>query len=428
MKISGLQGMDTIRAFQVHQALRLMSAILIGVILVKSGFSLSEVGQFEFFMLSVNFATFFWITALKNATLSYIPSIGHDEEKIRSDASILVMGISFVVGVIYVGYHYMFDIKNTMLTASAVYLVANSTAQLIENDLLIQDRGKLIFSESLFFYSLQLGVVLFTALYFKDITKVVWAMAIWAMLRFLYFKLCINTKWIFSFSRIRPVIILALPLVIHVLLGSGVEYIDGFIVDYYLGKEMFALFRYGARELPLNTIFVTAMVTAMIPVVSKDGLSVVSILKQRLSKQMDVLFPIAGLLLVVSPYAFPLVFNRSFDVSAQVFNVYLMLIISRVVIAQVFLYAFRENMILLYLAIVETIINVVLSLIFVHYWGILGVAYATLIAYIIEKIMLVFVVQWRWKISLESYMPIKKYVLYSLALVIVFIFVSWNYG
>lgn len=428
MKISGLQGMDIIRAFQVHQALRLMSAILIGVILVKSGFSLSEVGQFEFFMLSVNFATFFWITALKNATLSYIPSVDQDKDKIRSDVSILVMGISFVVGLVYVGYHYLFGVENTMLTASVVYLVANATAQLIENDLLIQDRGKLIFRESLFFYSFQLGIVLFAALYFKDIGKVVWAMAFWAMLRFLYFKVCINPRWIFSFPRIKPVIILALPLVLHVLLGSGVEYIDGFIIDHYLGKEMFALFRYGARELPLNTIFVTAMVTAMIPIVAKDGLSVAPVLKQRLSKQMDVLFPIAGLLLVLSPYVFPLVFNRSFDVSAQVFNIYLMLIISRVVIAQVFLYAFQENMILLYLAIIETIINVVLSLIFIQYWGILGVAYATLIAYMIEKVMLVIVVYRRWDISLMAYMPLRKYALYTLALVIVFILVSWSHG
>jgi len=119
------------------------------------------------------------------------------------------------------------------------------------------------------------------------------------------------------------------------------------------------------------------------------------------------------------------VFNPQFKESATIFNIYLLLIISRLLFPQTLLIAKKMNRLIVQASFFEIIINVGMSIWLAQVMGIMGVAYATVIAYLFEKIYLVIACKRKLNISLGQYLPLKLYFIASSLLVIVFIVVEF---
>ena len=120
-----------------------------------------------------------------------------------------------------------------------------------------------------------------------------------------------------------------------------------------------------------------------------------------------------------------MVFNSEFEQSATIFNIYLLLIISRLLLPQTILNGLKITNPILHASFFELILNVTLSLFLVNYLGIEGIAYATVIAYLFEKIFLTLIVKKRLKIPVSGYIHINIYSLYSLGIIVIFIFAEY---
>jgi O-antigen/teichoic acid export membrane protein len=242
---------------------------------------------------------------------------------------------------------------------------------------------------------------------------------IWLWVIFVYYA-----EIRFSKSFVKEHLKLGMPLVAATLLSGSAQFVDGFIVTSHFNERTFAIFRYGARELPLATLLANALSSAMLPEFgNKEKLKEnLERLKQSVTRLMYFLFPLTAVLLLVSKPLFPVVFNPDFAESATVFNIYLLLIISRLLMPQTILNGLRQTRQIMFAAFFELILNVTLSLLFVQYWGISGIAYATFIAYLFEKLYLVFVVRRNLNIRLSEYHPVKYYLYYSLGIIAIFIF------
>jgi O-antigen/teichoic acid export membrane protein len=212
------------------------------------------------------------------------------------------------------------------------------------------------------------------------------------------------------------------PLVVATFLSSSAQFIDGFIVTSKFNEETFAVFRYGARELPLAMLLANALSNAMLPeFANKDNLKRnLAKLKKSVSKLMHFLFPITAILLLVSKPIFPVLFNPDFTESATIFNIYLLLIISRLIMPQTILNGLKISKPIMAASFFEMVVNVSLSLILVQYIGIPGIAFATVIAYLFEKIYLSIIVYRKLNISISAYLPIQFYLIYSVAIFVIF--------
>ena len=188
---------------------------------------------------------------------------------------------------------------------------------------------------------------------------------------------------------------------------------------------MFAIFSYGARELPLATAMAGALSAAMIPQISENINTGLQALKTRSTRLMHFIFPIGIVLVAINHILFPIIFNPDFQQSALVFNVYLLIIISRLIFPQSVLIAKKETTPMLWISIVELIINVVLSLILIQQFGIVGVAFATFIAYLFEKIAIAVVVKNKFGIAFSEYTEVRWLGIYSFVLIGVYVVVSW---
>src|SRR5699024_2793174 len=127
---------------------------------------------------------------------------------------------------------------------------------------------------------------------------------------------------------------------------------DGFWVQYFYGaEEVFALFRYGGRELPLFTILTSTFGTAMIGLsMNPAGLKRIRKGSRRFIKGF---LGFVVLLLVTSQWLFFRVYSDEFVLASVIFDLYLLLILFRVYFARSFLIGAKEYKGLLFIAVGE---------------------------------------------------------------------------
>ncbi len=405
---------DVTGAFLMLQFLRFTTSILVGVLLVKSGFSKEEVGTFEWFLLLISMVSFFWSSGLKNALGTASPDLPlSQKKKLYFNVSMLffLLGILFgaVAAYFMIDYGYMWAL---LVGLSVLFGVPGS---LVEQFFIVDGHSEKLFYYGLITYLGYFVLILVAILGGDSLVVVGYAVMIWAILKFLYLLYFIHhyTTVDLDFRLIIPFLTLGFPLVIHQLLGQGMDYVDGVIVKHFFSDGQFALYRYGARELPVNTIIIAAITTTMIPLVMVNPQKTMVEVKERISKIMGKLFLLSGLLIFLSPYIFRWVYSNDFIASAKIFNIYLLILCSRVLLPQLVIYANKKNYVLMIVAFIELLINISLSLFLLPRYGLEGIAAATVVAFYLQKIILAGYVWQKWRVPPGDYIPLKKYFLYT---------------
>jgi O-antigen/teichoic acid export membrane protein len=245
-----------------------------------------------------------------------------------------------------------------------------------------------------------------------------------ALLKYLYLLAFLLRHAIakLDYTFIKEHIVLAYPLILAALVGGASEYTDGIIITHYFDKSSLAIYRYGAKELPLTLLMANALSNAMVPIVaSTNNLneSIAKIRKQA-SRFIHFMFPVSIVLMLCSGWLYVHFFNKQFIGSAAVFNMYLLLILSRCLFPQTVLMGLKQNKLLLGVAIVEIILNVVLSVILCKNLGIIGVALGTVIAATCEKLLLLSICKGRFGILPNQLVNTRTYLIYSCILIAIY--------
>jgi hypothetical protein len=132
------------------------------------------------------------------------------------------------------------------------------------------------------------------------------------------------------------------------------------------------------------------------------------------------LFPATALLMFLSPYLFKYAYNEQLLDGYKIFNIYLMLIISRMIYPQTVIMGILKSRVFYVISSNYLIINIILSFWFIYLLqDISGIAYATVIAYAIEKLMLVVVCKMEG-IDMRKYTPVGEWLTYSILTVLIY--------
>jgi hypothetical protein len=124
------------------------------------------------------------------------------------------------------------------------------------------------------------------------------------------------------------------------------------------------------------------------------------------------LFPSTIALMFLSPYMFKYAYNYELVNGYKIFNIYLLLIISRMVYPQTVIMGIMKSRIFYLISSNYLIIYCLLSFWFVSLFGLNGIAYATVVSYIIEKIMLAIYCKMQG-IHYKEYTPVVEHLVYS---------------
>jgi hypothetical protein len=422
--------LNNISAFQFYQLARYTTLIAIGIIFAKSSLSQQAIGEYETFVFVAGAVSFFWLNGLLKAMLPL--SVGrHSESTIFSSfitisifslltVLLLKLMLPFVSGV-------LLDGKEIPEQGSLfLFLTFGVPAGIIEYVYLIKGKNRSLIFYSIVSFAVQFLLVAMPVILGYSVEWSLRGLAASAVLKFLWlvYILVLFSETKFSISFVKAHLKLGTPLVVAAFLSGSAQFVDGFIVTSRYDESTFAVFRYGARELPLAILLANALSSAMLPVFANRDMLKENLqkLKDSTSRLVHFLFPVTALLLLVSHVLFPVLFNPAFKDSATIFNIYLLLIISRLILPQTILNGLMQTRHIMAASFFELSLNVGLSLLFVNIWGINGIAFATFIAYLFEKIYLVAVVRIKLGIPLSSYHPMKYYLYYSAGIIVIFIF------
>jgi O-antigen/teichoic acid export membrane protein len=421
--------LNTISAFQFNQLARYTTLILTGIVLTKTSITQTEIGEYETFTFLAGAVSFFWLNGLQKALL---PLTGNNNGKtsgifssfmVLQLLSLLAAAFLFLLQPVFSDL--LLNGKEIPVAGLLIlYIIFGVPSGLVEYYYLIEQKNKSSIIYSVVSFTAQLILVAMPAVLGWGIKAVFGGLVISALLRYLWLWIIFITakKISYSHSFVKEFLHLGGPLVLATLLSGSAQFVDGFIVTSNFDEETFAIFRYGARELPLALILANALSNAMLPGFANPASLKENLLqlKKSVSRLMHFLFPVTLVLLLISHPVFPVIFNPAFAQSATIFNIYLLLVISRILLPQTILNGMKITNPIMIAALLELTVNVSLSLIFVRFWGIAGVAIATFIAYLFEKVYLSAVTYKKLKISPADYIPIKPFLIYSVLTLAVF--------
>jgi len=419
-----------VRALQVFQVIRFGAFFLTGILFAKLGLGAYSIGLYESLLFLGSLLSFFWLSGFTQSLLAHYKPAEKSSEFFN--AFLVLLGFSALVFVAFrlLVTPFSFLANNPEILAYygtfSFYVVLIGPVYLVEYILLLKEKAKSLVAYGVFSFGTQLAFITLPILMGYGLEEAIIGLTLSAALRFLvlvglllkYAEFRLNPDFLVSFIRT------AAPLIVGALFAGSAEYFDGLIVSHYFDEKAFAVFRYGAKEFPLVLLLASAFSNGMVPKVSQNLTAGLVEIRQGSVRMMHAFFPISVGLMLVSGWLYPQLFSAEFAQSAAVFNVYLLLVISRVVFPQTLLIGLRHAKAIMMVSIIELLLNISLSLLFVQWFGLVGVAYATVLAFAVEKLMLMGILYRKEGISPVSYWPWKEHLAYSVVMMGVYVMVG----
>ncbi len=421
--------LSNLSSLQLFQLIRYSTFVLIGIGFAKLQLPQSVIGQFETFILISGMVSFFWMSGIINSMLSIYPKKDEEEKKaVLFNTFVTLLLISTVAGVVLLLFSQSLlsfldkQSNGSLVQLSGAYLLLNNPSFISEYILFLNEKKKSILIYGTVTSVASVAVAITPVILNCPIEYSMYGLIVVALCRimFSFFLLDKFANFNFNIQLQLTNLKLSLPLILSIFVSGSAEYIDGLIVKAKFNDMFFALYRYGSKELPVLLIIANTFSTGMIPAIAanlEDGLKE---LKDRSTKLMHVFFPLTIVLLLLSPVIYRYVFSESFVYSSIIFNIYLLLIIPRLLFPQTILTGMQQTKYLLISAVLEIVLNVTLSIYLAGKIGLPGIALGTFIAYCFDKIFMIGVNYFVYGIKPYGYIKGIPFMLYSLATIFAF--------
>lgn len=432
----------TIFALQTFHILRFVTFLIISIIFVKSNLSAREIGDFELLLFIASIVSFFWMTGLIQSFLplynnnAVFPGEKIDREHrspeifnaflLISAFSLLIFALGWMLKGSFMVYNQIESIPHVRLLLW--YILLSNPAHFVEYIYLLRNRPERLLAYGIVTHVLQLLVVAGPVLAGYGVTEALWGLLAITSVRFVWLLALvrkygeIRVSWPFMKAHLH----LGYPLIISTLLSGSAQYIDGFVVANRFDSQAFAIFRFGAKELPFVVLLAAGLHSALLPEFT-DGADINAIMrkiKDKTRKLIHVLFPLSTLFLFFSDLIFPAMFSGEYIRSSDVFMIYILLITSRLIFPQTILIGLKKTRVVMVASIGGIILNLGLSFWLQAYYGLAGVAVATVIVMALEKLGLILYNYIACGIGPDRYTPILPYLIHSVILIAMFVLID----
>ena len=418
--------LDNTRAIQAFQMLRFGAQFLTGILLAKTVLSITEIGVFDTFLFIGTSVSFFWVSGFINGLLPlYASTPEGDKPKTIFNAFITVSIINLLICIA------LYAASTPILTKLypegpfpylgylLFFLLVNNPAFLVEYILLLKHRSKALVAYGIFVMVLQLAAVVLPVLLGYGLEGAIKGLVFFGIVKYciLLIVLARHSVTKIDFTFIKHHTNVAWPLALSIFVSGSADIVDGYLVSTHFDRQVFAIFRYGARELPIAVLLANAFSTSAMLRIGENLDEGLAFIKQRSRQMMHLLFPLSIILLLSSKYIYPLVFRPAFAASVPVFNIFLLLLVFRLYFPQTILNGLKQTKVILVSSVVEIALNALCSYILLQHYGITGVAWGTVIAFAMERLFLSLYNYWRNGIKPTSYVDVRALGFYTILLV-----------
>lgn len=418
------------RALQLFQVLRLGAMLLTSVALARSGLPTGDIGVYELLLYLGATVTFFWL----NGLLQGLPPVfarlqTKDGKSFVFNVFLLFCAISTVLFVVMmVGERWITPVLTGRLVLDHYdlfcwYLLFNLPSYPVEYFYLLHEKPRHLVGWGIANFVLHLLAVYLPIRFGAGLHG-----SLLALVGLSFFKWVWTLALALHYGRVvwQPLLLrqylrFSAPLVLNVIIGNLNFLFDNWLVGwYYRDEAVFAIFRYGSRELPLATALATALGVALIPRLMADPAAGRAELKAKGMRLMHLIFPVSILLLFLSQSLFPLIFNPDFAASAPLFNIYLLLTACRLLLPNSLVLARGTPRVIFQIGLLELGVKVVLGFLFIHWWGLAGLAWSAVLAFWVEKLGLIWWLERQADIRTRQWLHLPWFIGYTALLYLSF--------
>ncbi len=424
--------LTNIRALQTFQVMRYAVLFVTGMLFAQAGLKTELIGLYEKLLFFASVLSFFWVSGFIQGLLASHGNIeaGKRSEKLFSVFVVVLLCsvLSFIIFRIAAKRFLESDdlVVSELASIFSFYLLFANPAFLVEYIYLLLNKPKSMIIYGVVSFSVQLGLVAGPVFFAEGefgqrlaFNYSMMGIVTSALLRFVWLLVLLfrNAELKINSVYVKALTLLSLPLVISAVLSGSIEYINGFIVQHYFDDATFAIFRNGAKELPLAMLLANSFSNAMLPKFSDAQQLSQSLaeLKQSALRLMHFLFPVTIILMLLSKTLYPVLFNASFAASAGIFNIYLLLVVSRLVFPQTILIGMQQTKAVMFISLAEALTNIVCSIVLIQFAGVEGVAWGVFIAFTVEKLLLIVYLKSKLNISVQHYTSVSWLLFYAAA-------------
>lgn len=429
--------LNKFNSLQIYQFLRFGTFFLISILLAKIAvlyqheYGLRLISQYENLMLVSSSLTFFWVASICNTLIPYYnDSDDETKKKVLFNTFFLLLVFSAAAAIVVALMGYVEGKNANLFQMFALVVLLNTPTYITDYIFYLNGKYKSLILWGLVTFLAQM-VLLCLPLYFKQsLNLAINLLLVLALIKFnytiillmKYATITVQTSITADFMK------KVMPIMFSILLAGSMEYINSYIIEFNFTEEEFAMFRYGARELPIFLILantLSSVYSGEIAKFNQEGNLEAGLAKLKKSSQrlMRWLFPSTILLMFLSPYLFKYAYNDQLLDGYKIFNIYLLLIISRMIYPQTVIMGILKNRIFYLISSNYLVINCLLSFWFIYLFGMKGIAYATVISYLIEKIMLAIYCKMQG-IDFRKFTPWLEHLVYSVLTVIAYYFTT----
>ncbi len=244
---------------------------------------------------------------------------------------------------------------------------------------------------------LQASIVMAIALFTRDVSAMIWGLAIFAGFKFLFalgytakrYTLALNK---ISLASMKEQLSFAAPLGAASIALVLLSQTDKFIISRFLGREEFAIYTIGAFQVPFVNIIRGSITNVTFPMMAKyqkqgDFAAILALYKRALLKTSVLFFPIFSFLVVSADPFIRSLFEEEYLRAIPVFAVYMFLFLRSSVETGQVLQVFKRNDFVLKVFAAGFAANLVLSIGLFQWIGRLGVPIGTVITMYLVNII-----------------------------------------
>lgn len=425
--------MSVAAALQVFQVLRLGAVVVGSVLLARSPVGMEAIGLFEAMLFAGSVAAFFWANGLLQGVIPQYARLTDEERPVFLFQVFALFSLlsSLVCVFFWVAREALFPLLTGLPPAAGwgwflLHLWAQLSTLPLEHAYALQGRAGALLRWGALSFGGYVAALTVPAFVGSGLLGSLAALATLGLVRLLWCAVALRSiakpSWrpLFWQRYAR----LAAPLVLNLTVGQAIVLFDSWLVGWYFRDEaIFALYRYGSRELPLALALASGLSTALTARIAAEPAAGIVEMRREGVHLFHRVFPFSFALLFVSPWLFRTLFGLAFEPAAALFNIYLLLTLSRVLLPNAIVLAHGHAQVLLKVGLSELLFKVGTGLLFLHLWGLPGVAWSAVLSFFWEKIALTWYVWRHLGIAVTEWLDVRWFAAYSTALGL-----AWMWG
>lgn len=366
--------------------------------------SQAEFGLYRQFWLLYDTVYVVLVMSFPASLLYYFPRAENKKEKsvylTQTVAYLLVMGlVSWVVywALRLVLHGNLGDVVTEYTWAFCLFTLFMMVSRAMERLFVAEKRAEAQAAYVAVLFSAQALVVIGTSWFTHSVSVIIWGLVIFALANVVFTLAYTGYAYrpslrACSYRSFKEQVSYAVPLGFATIVLLVFGQTDKYVITYFMGREVFAVYSVGALQLPFVDILRNSVMNVVFPLMAEhqkeDRLPEILDLWRRATLKIAVVFFPAFVFLEVSAKPFiTILFTQEYAAATGVFMIYLLLFLRSTVDTTTVLMVFKENAFMFKVNVAVFLSHVTLAVLMYKRFGWLGVPSATAVALYLQNLV-----------------------------------------